>query len=156
VLQLLVDVKTDSAATLDRLVKKLQSYPGITGCKAVKIVISGSRPAPLAFASYPDWIYFDGELHVDYPPAAIKKIEMLSDNFRHYSSWNGTDTLPAKDKSILEALIAKAHRLHKKVRFWNAPDLTSSWKVFMELGVDYINTDHIVAAATFLEQAGKR
>ena len=155
VLQLLVDIKTDSTATLDRLVKKLQSYPGIISCKAVKIVISGSRPAPMAFARYPNWIYFDGELHADYPVAAVKKIEMLSDNFRNYSLWNGIDTLPAKDKSILEALIAKGHRLHKKVRFWNAPDLINSWKVFMELGVDYINTDHITAAATFIGQMHK-
>jgi len=155
VLQLLVDIKTDSTATLDRLVKKLQSYPGIISCKAVKIVISGSRPAPMAFANYPNWIYFDGELHADYPATAVKKIEMLSDNFRNYSLWNGIDTLPAKDKSILEALIAKGHRLHKKVRFWNAPDLINSWKVFMELGVDYINTDHITAAATFIGQMHK-
>jgi alkaline phosphatase len=154
-LQLLVDIKTDSAATLDGLVKKLQSYPGITSCTAVKIVISGSRPAPLAFATYPNWIYFDGELHADYPAVAVNKIEMLSDNFRHYSLWNGIDTLPAKDKLVLEALIAKGHRLHKKVRFWNAPDSNSSWKVFMELGVDYINTDHITAAATFLQQTHK-
>ena len=155
VLQLLIDIKTDSTATLDQLVKKLQLYPEITNCKAVKLVISGSRPASAAFASYPSWIYFDGELHLDYPLAALDKIDMLSDNFRNYSSWNGIDTLPLKDKLVLEALISKGHRLHKKVRFWNAPDLISSWKVFMQLGVDYINTDHITAAASFLEQAPK-
>jgi alkaline phosphatase len=155
VLQLLVDIKTDSVATLDRLVKKLESYPAITSCKSVKIVISGNRPAPLAFANYPGWIYFDGELHVDYPAAAIGKIEMLSDNFRKYSYWNGIDTIPARDKMVLAALIAKGHRLHKKVRFWNAPDFINSWKLFMELGVDYINTDHVTTAANFLEQAGK-
>ena len=155
VLQLLVDIKTDSVATLGRLVKKLKSYPAITSCKAVKIVISGNRPAPLAFANYPGWIYFDGELHADYPPAAVSKIEMLSDNFRNYSRWNGVDSLPAKDRLILVSLIEKGHRLHKKVRFWNAPDFASSWKVFMELGVDYINTDHVATAAGLLEQADK-
>ena len=151
-LQLLIDIKTDSSATLSRLVEKLKAYPLITRCAAVKIVITGNRPAAAAFTSYPNYIYFDGELHVNYSPEAVSRIEMLSDNFRAYSLWNGNDTIPVKEKKIIEGFITKAHSLHKKVRFWNAPDTISSWKVFMALGVDYINTDHITAAALFLKQ----
>ena len=65
------------------------------------------------------------------------------------------DTMPVKEKKMIEALIAKAHGLHKKVRFWNAPDSINSWNVFMKLGADYINTDHITAAAIFLNQLPK-
>jgi alkaline phosphatase len=154
-LQLLIDIKTDSSATLQRLVKKLKAYPLIIRCAAVKIVITGNRPAISAFTDYPAYIYFDGELPVDYPPKALKKIEMLSDNFRKYTWWNGTDTIPVSERKIIETLITKAHGLHKKLRFWNAPDIINSWNFFMKLGVDYINTDHITGAATFLNQLKK-
>jgi alkaline phosphatase len=155
-LQLLIDIKTDSSATLNKLVEKLKAYSLITGCATVKIVITGNRPAVSAFAGYPSYIYFDGELHIDYPPAALGKIEMLSDNFHVFSHWTGNDTIPAQDKNIITALIGKAHTLHKKVRFWNAPDIINSWNVFMKLGVDYINTDHITGAATYLNQLVKK
>ncbi len=152
VLQLLIDVKTDSAVTLKKLVEKLKLYPVIINCRAIKIVVTGNRPAAADFRSYPKFIHFDGELHLSYSKKTLRRIEMMSDNFRSYSYWNGIDTLQAKDKKTIESLIAKAHKQHKKVRFWNAPDSISSWKVFMALGTDYINTDHITGAATFLKQ----
>ncbi len=155
-LQLLIDLKTDSSATLDKLVEKLKLYPVITSSPGVKIVITGNRPAVASFNSYPSWIYFDGELNVDYPPTALSRIEMLSDNFKTYSAWNGKGVIPAKEKKILDSMVAKAQRLHKKVRFWNAPDLINSWYGFMKLGVDYINTDHIYNAASFIKQLPER
>ncbi len=151
-LQLLVDVKADSTATLGKLVEKLQAYPQIIHCKALKIVISGNRPPIAGFANYPAYVWFDGELRASYPPSAMAKIEMLSDNFRALSRWNGIDSLPANEKKLLEEMIARAHQQGKKVRFWNAPDMISSWKGFVALGVDYINTDHITAAATFFKK----
>jgi alkaline phosphatase len=48
-------------------------------------------------------------------------------------------------------MIGKAHRLHKKIRFWDAPDSQPAWKTFMDLQVDYINTDHIQQLADFLK-----
>ncbi len=151
-LQLLIDLKTDSTATLGKLVERLQSYPVITSSPGVKIVITGNRPAASTFSTYPSWIYFDGELNVDYPVTALSRIEMLSDNFKTYAAWNGKGVIPAKEKKILDSMVAKAQRLHKKVRFWNAPDLINSWYGFMKLGVDYINTDHITDAASFIRQ----
>jgi alkaline phosphatase len=96
-------------------------------------------------------MYFDGELNVDYPPAALARIEMLSDNFKTYSSWNGKGVIPAKEKKLLDSMVAKAQRLHKKVRFWNAPDIINSWYGFMKLGVD-----HIYTAASFIKQLPER
>ena len=155
-LQLLIDLKTDSTATLDKLVEKLKLYPVITSSPGVKIVITGNRPAVTSFSSYPSWIYFDGELNVDYPATALSRIEMLSDNFKTYSAWNGKGVIPAKEKRILDSMVVKAQRLHKKIRFWNAPDLINSWYGFMKLGVDYINTDHIYNAASFIKQLPER
>jgi alkaline phosphatase len=40
----------------------------------------------------------------------------------------------------------------KKIRFWNAPDNLNSWKIFIGLGVDYINTDQVGEISPFLGQ----
>ncbi|MEO5592160.1 MAG: alkaline phosphatase, partial [Chitinophagaceae bacterium] len=121
-------------------------------CPAVKIVITGNRPPATAFNGYPSYIYFDGELYQDYSPEALTRIEMLSDDFKRYSTWNGKGVIPEKERIVLEKLVAKTHGQNKKLRFWNAPDVINSWYKFMKLGVDYINTDHIYSSATFLKQ----
>jgi len=155
-LQLLVDIKTGSVPTLNKLIEILGRYPALVSASSLKIVISGNRPAAEDFKNYPAYIYFDGELSVTYPEEALPKIEMLSDNFKKYSSWNGKGILPEADRARVEAAIKKGHDLKKKVRFWNAPDIINAWYGFMELSVDYINTDHIEAMGTFLHQLANR
>jgi alkaline phosphatase len=75
---------------------------------------------------------------------------MLSDNYARYSFWRGKGEIPEKDKQVLKQWIDKAHQSGKKIRFWNAPDDENSWKVFIQLGVDYINTDKIEELSKFL------
>lgn len=149
-LQLMIDIKSEATATLDKLVETLKTYPVLIHCASLKILISGNRPAPAHFSSYPSWIYFDGELNKAYQPDELKKIEMLSDNFARYSRWKGVGAIPEKDSIVLQHLIDKTHRLGKKIRFWNAPDNENAWQTFMRLGVDFINTDKIAELSGFL------
>ena len=149
-LQLLIDIKTDSVATVNKLLQVLQQYPHIIHNSSINIVLTGNLPDQSTFIQYPPYILFDGVLHKQYTDSALSRITMLSDNFKNYSQWDGVDELPKKDKEVLGNAIAKAHILHKKVRFWNAPDNANAWKTFEALGVDYINTDHISELASFL------
>lgn len=155
-LQLMIDVKSDSVNTLNELINLLKNYPVIIQCKKIKVTISGNRPSPEKFISYPSYIYFDGVLSKDYSKEALSKIAMLSDNFRFYSSWNGDASINKKDFQILLDAVEKAHALKKKVRFWNAPDNATAWQSFMRLKADYINTDHIKELAVFLKDADKK
>jgi alkaline phosphatase len=148
-LQLLVDIKTDSVNTLHKLIEILQQYPSIIQCDKIKITISGNRPAPDSFSTYPAYIYFDGVLVKKYSAEALSKIIMLSDNFKNFSLWNGEGSIASKEVEAIKNAIKKAHAVHKKVRFWNAPDNDGGWKLFMQQQVDYINTDHIAALAKF-------
>jgi len=150
-LQLMIDIKSEAHATMDKLVAILKGYSDLVSTPSLKIVISGSRPDAALFSSYPSWILFDGELRKEYQPEALKKIEMLSDNFVRYSGWRGSGPLPEKDKETLKQMVDKAHKLGKKIRFWNAPDNVESWKVFKELGVDFINSDEIEELGNFLK-----
>ncbi|MET0466742.1 MAG: alkaline phosphatase [Chitinophagaceae bacterium] len=155
-LQLLIDLKTPADPLMAKLVDKLKQYPALVANPSLQIVITGSRPAPELYASYPSWIMFDGELRKEYTKEQLERIVMLSDNFSAYSKWNGLERMPAKDLEAVKAAITKAHQLNKKVRFWNAPDILNSWQSFISLGVDYINTDQIKGLGKFLSQLADR
>ncbi|PZR29835.1 MAG: alkaline phosphatase [Citrobacter freundii] len=155
-LQLLIDLKTPADPLLSKLISQINQYPSLLNSPSLKVVITGSRPAPELYASFPAWIYFDGDLSVNYTGEQLKRIEMLSDNFAHYSTWKGAGRIPATELETVQAAIKKAHAANKKVRFWNAPDSVNSWTSFISLGVDYINTDKIKPMGQFLAQLADR
>lgn len=149
-LQLMIDIKSDAVPTIQKLIKQLEKYNALKTATTLKIVISGNRPAVSEFANYPSWIFFDGEFDKNYSQAALEKVPMLSDDFAIYSSWKGVGDMPDAEKKVIQQMINKAHGLQKKIRFWNAPDNPSSWKLFVEMKVDYINTDKIDELSQYL------
>lgn len=151
-LQLLVDIKTEALSTLDALIDLLKKYPSIISNKNINIVISGNRPIPSAYANYPSFIWFDGRPTEQYDDAATKKLGLISDNYYKYARWNGTGDITEKEKQALKTVMDKAHAMDKPFRFWATPDTQTSWKLFMELGVDYINTDKVAELATFINR----
>jgi alkaline phosphatase len=155
-LQLLIDIKTDSVETLEKLIFLLEQFPAVIHNRHITIVITGNRPNPNSFSKYPDFIWFDGVLSNSYSRDQLLKIKMLSDDFRYYSRWHGKGLIPADDVEKLKPLISKAHRDGIAVRFWDAPDFTNAWTQFIELQVDYINTDHISDLALYLQTSPYR
>ena len=150
-LQMLIDIKTGATNTLDSFIVLLKKYPALINCSSIKWVITGNRPRDSLFISYPSFIWFDGLLFKDYSPQALQKIVMMSDDFKSYSLWKGDSTLSAAGLGKLSKAITKSHLVHKPVRLWDAPDTPNAWKQFMQLGVDYINTDHIEALEEYLK-----
>lgn len=150
-LQVLIDIKTDSIATLNKLVEILKKYPALINNASITFVITGRRPEQSHLADYPFFISFDGVLSETYSREALTKIVLFSDDFKTYSQWDGKGMIPGKDWEILKSAVDKAHRLNKPVRFWDAPDFSNAWIQFMRLGVDYINTDHIAEISAFLK-----
>jgi alkaline phosphatase len=150
-LQLLIDVKLEAVSTLKKLMEVLKKYPAIIQCKSLKIAITGNRPSPALFATYPNYIWFDGILSMDYPSEALPKIVLFSDNLQDYVHWNGKPPLSLDESLIVKKAIARAHQLKKPVRFWNAPDTELAWEQFKGLGADFINTDHIQTLARYLQ-----
>ena len=151
-LQLMIDIKTDAKSTLNKLIALLQQYPVLIRTNSLQIVISGNRPDPTNFASYPSCIWFDGVLDMHYSKEAMTRIAMLSDDLKKYTRWDGNGTIPARELNKLQGLVAYAHQLHKPVRFWGAPDFMDAWYQFIQLHVDFINTDSIKALSAFLKQ----
>jgi alkaline phosphatase len=149
-LQFMIDIKTNADTTLHKLVELLKKYPAITQCTTLKIAISGNRPNVTAYASYPSFIWFDGELQKEYPAGALARIVMLSSDFKKYTMWSGKGEIPAEQRDKLQQAIDRAHTLGKTVRFWGAPDNENTWQQLMGLKADYINTDSIKALSAFL------
>ncbi len=151
-LQLLIDLKTSGAITIPILVKELQRFPRLMDPNGpVKIVLSGSTPAPADFDLYPEYISFDGRPNINYTPDQLKRVGLISQAFYLYSKWNGKGVLTDQDLEKVEAVINQVHQKGKKIRLWATPDGVNSWKMLMNLGLDYINTDHVDDLGLYLK-----
>ncbi len=153
---LMIDFKTSWQETYPILKREIEKYgDNFDRSKkknAVQIVISGNRPPDSTFHQYPGWIYFDGLPNTNYAVKDLKKVTMISDNFKTYSNWTGSGSIPEEDKIKLQAVIAAAHQLKKPIRFWGAPDTKDCWQELHNLGADIINTDKITECKTYFEQ----
>ncbi len=156
-LQLLIDVKSEAYSTLKKLIYVLKKYPEIINDKNISIVISGNRPKINDYVNYPDYIHFDYQSLAEISDAKIlNKIALISLNFKNFTVWNGKGRLTAKDLKKVSSIIKQAHSFKKPFRFWGAPDSKTAWKVFKELGVDFINTDMPHKASTYLNTLDDR
>jgi alkaline phosphatase len=155
-LVLMLDVKREGVATLNKLIEELMKYPAIIKCRSLTILVTGDKPPASTYSSYPSFLWFDGLLSSNYSKDALSRIAILADNIINYSTWNGHgDMLPAEWEKLKKA-VDKGHALGKMVRLWNNPDFIEGWAKLIELGVDYINTDSIKALAEFLKTHGVR
>ena len=150
VLQLLIDIKTDSIQTLDAVIRSIRSYPSLVRNRSIRFVITGNQTPAEQFAKYPSFILFDGKLNDASHLKQLKRIGLFSANFANYSKWKGAGEIPQNDLVQIKKDIALAHSLNKQIRFWGVPDNKHTWEIMMQLGVDYINTDRIADLAQFL------
>ncbi len=153
--QLLIDLKTPVEPTLSILISKLEPLRAVFDPEfnpfAVRIVLSGNRPEPAGFENYPSFIFYDGLLNRQYNEQQLKKVPLYSENLRKFTSWNGDGDIIQTEKNRILGVIDSIHSLKKKIRFWNAPDNINAWSTFINMGVDYLNTDHIVLLSEYLK-----
>lgn len=154
-LQLLIDIKQDYEASLAALVSILKKYPEITGNPEIKMVITGNRPKPESFKNYPEYLYFDGDLNQAYTSDQLKRVGMFSASFTDLVKWSGKGIPRDEEKERITKAVEKAHASQKPVRFYGAPDFTNAWVNLIDMGVDYINTDHIPDLKKFMNSIPK-
>jgi alkaline phosphatase len=151
-LQLLIDIKTAAEPTLEILIRELGKYPELIHSSSLIFVITENRPSPEKWNNYPLFIWFDGDAGKFYDSATLRKVAMLSGNFASFSSWKANGDPDTASIQKISKIINEAHGHGKKIRFWNVPDNPESWQWMILLGVDWINTDHISALASFLNR----
>jgi alkaline phosphatase len=150
-IQLLIDLKTEAYATIDRVVEAIEHYPGLPSA-VVTFVISGNRPAPADYGNYPDFIYFDHQRIPGLEDIDLSKVALISQPFRPYSVWNGLGRMTAADSARVSTAIERVKKTGKPFRFWGTPDTRTAWACFAKLGVGYINTDKPGTARQFLDK----
>ena len=154
-LQLLIDVKSDAYATLEKLEKILLTYPSLVHSDKIKFVISGNRPQPEEYRNYPDFIWFDHQNLEELDQMDLSKVALISSSYKNYSVWNGYGRMTASDLDKVKKAITKAKASGKPFRFWATPDTKTAWARLAHLGVDYINTDNPAIAMQYLADLDK-
>lgn len=148
-LTLMIDLKTEGPPTLDALVRLLDRYPALTSCKTLQFMISGNVPDPGTWGQYPLYIFIDGRPNIPYTADQLKRVSMISTNFKSHVSWDGNGQLSEADRKTIASLMADAHRRRKVFRFWATPDFPEAWKQLMELQMDVIVTDNVKELCDF-------
>ncbi|MER7192071.1 phosphatidylinositol-specific phospholipase C/glycerophosphodiester phosphodiesterase family protein [Streptomyces flaveolus] len=164
-LQLLVDIKTEGAATYLELDRHLRRYKHLfTTCAhgrvhpgAVTVVVSGDRAAraPMA-AQTTRRAFYDGRLTDLGTSAPASFVPLISDNWTLNFTWQGVGAFPEAERSRLRDIVGAAHGRGQRVRFWATPDLPGAardavWGELLAAGVDHLNTDDLPGLEAFLD-----
>jgi alkaline phosphatase len=147
---LMIDIKSDATTTLKLIAQQLKTYPEIISNKNIKVVISGNRPLPEQYKDYPEFIYFDGRLNENYSPEELARVEMISEDLKEITVWNGKGVMTQPDAEKVQAIIKKVHDQNKKIRFWATQDNVNTWMTLMNLKVDFIGTDNVSELTHFI------
>ena len=145
-LQLVINIKENYQQVIPAILKALEQYPQIFNKKlnthAVQIVLSGDLPPATSFEQYPLLLSFDGRPGWVYTADQLKRIAMISQDIKQFSTWNGKGTPTPQDKQKLQKAVDEAHQLGKPFRFWATHDSPNTWLELEKLGADWINIDH--------------
>lgn len=159
-IQLMVELKSETEPTLRAVTALLDRYPEVfdttVNPDAVRIAVTGRVPAPEEFGNYPAYVLFDGEWDRNYTPAQLERVALVSANFQDYSQWNGKGSIIPVELAKIEQIIDRAHAWGKPVRFWGAPEGTTVYYTFYDLGIDYLNTDRPEVCAGFFDDFGNK
>ncbi|KAJ7706084.1 hypothetical protein B0H17DRAFT_919600 [Mycena rosella] len=176
-LQLLVDMKTDGPSTLPFVLSALQPLRDLgylTTCVsngtctpgAITVVGTGNFPAgntPLdgILALSPRDVFFDAPLTGKLPSQReplnstfdITVSPLASTDYEVAVGWSGIGNISDAQLSAIQTLVADAHGLGIRARFWDTPGWpinarNNVWKTLTDNGADWLNADDLEAAAT--------
>lgn len=161
--QLLVDVKSEAAATWDAVHEALARHPRLmtrftaddTEPGAVTAVISGNRDRARMLAEPVRYAGYDGRLADLESGTPASFMPLVSDNWTRTFTWNGEGPMPTTEQQKLRLIVARAHEHGYRVRFWATPDQpgparTAVWRELLDAGVDHLNTDDLDGLRRFL------
>jgi len=160
-LTLLIDVKTDAAATWAVLDPLLAEYSdiltsfvdGVTTERAVTAIVSGGRDRGAMEAAGTRYAALDGR-PVDLDGSApVSLIPLVSDAWYQHFTWSGGETpMPDEQRNELAAILHRAHKQGRRVRFWATEDSPEVWRELANANVDLLNADDLEGLDEFLSE----
>lgn len=163
-LTLLVDIKSDGAATYEALHGELQRYaPMLTRYRdgsvetgAVSVIISGNRAMETILNTAPRLAGIDGRLADLDGSYTASEMPLISDNWMRHFKWWGTGEFPEAQRARLHEIVRQAHEKGMRVRFWATPEREPLWQALVDANVDLLNADDLPRLSAFLNTAGAR
>lgn len=152
---LMIDLKTEGELTYEAIRKELIRYKeiisiaGESDSKPVKVFISGNRPIETILADSIKIAAFDGRPENIGQHFSPELMPVVSQSYSRYLSWRGEGKPDSVEINKTIDMIEAAHAEGKLVRLWGAPDTPKVWNFLLELGVDWINTDHLIEFRNF-------
>lgn len=153
---LMIDFKSDAEETYAALKPFLAMYKDmltITGDKPKKgyvhVLISGNKPYESVAKEKSRIVSLDYKFDFCREHPNDSFITRASDNYKTYFTWNGKGEMPWQEKIMLDELVNLAHAEGREVRFWNMPETAEAWKLFLDMGIDWIHVDDIEAFKEF-------
>ncbi len=147
--RLLLDLKENGAALLEKLVSLLEPYQ--KKLKHIRIVISGDMPPPQLFEVYPNWIWFDGRQNLEYDKTSWKRVDMVSESLGGLLHKINVNDLNETDLTTISAFVNEIHSKGKPVRFWGTANSVKSFENLKKCHVDIIGADDLKLLADYLK-----
>jgi hypothetical protein len=155
---LLIDVKSDAAATYARLRRALETYSDILTrfnngkieTNAVTAIISGNRDRSALSKEAVRYAALDGRPEDLENGASRDLVPLVSEDWKKLFQWRGTGPLSEAERVKLDELVQKAHRQGRIIRFWGTTDREAFWTELLKARVDLLNADDLAGLAKFL------
>lgn len=160
--QLLIDVKSDPAATMPLLRRELARYRPMlvrrSGCSAttapVSVVVSGTGREPRAPETPQLFAY-------DWQPdkgaglsGTFGQVPLVSLRWSDFLGWSKGGPLKGQQAARLQALVRAVHSGGSSLRLWGLPEGGEApqqlWCDLVRAGVDYLATDRVQQMGRFL------
>lgn len=164
-LLLLIDIKTDAAATYALLDSQLAAYEemlcswqnGTPRFGAVKVVLSGNRPVNAVRTAAYRRVALDGRLHDFEREIDPELIPVISTSSRSLNTIRPARAKKnAANKEELGMYVAQARAAGVYFRVWGAPDREWFWELALDAGIELVNTDKPRAFRNFVENRKKK
>ena len=155
---LLIDIKSAGAATFEALRTVLSRYEemlttftdGQLRKRAVRAIVSGSRPRALMESQTKHFAGYDGRLSDLESGASSAFMPLISSSWSSTFTWRGEGPMPQGEKDKLRAIVQKAHSENRLVRFWAIPENTNFYDELRAAQVDLINADNLPKLRDYL------
>jgi hypothetical protein len=146
---LMLEPKKQKEKLLHALKELLNDYPGLFAehrgealkWAPIKILITGNPPKQEVLMHEPAILALDGGQHMLSDTFNANDVPRISMNYKSTFKWRGHGKINMHDDDKLAQLVAAAQSQGKELRFWNMPNRSSIWRVFLDAGVHRINID---------------
>jgi hypothetical protein len=155
-----IDLKQGSSALREALHELLGSHDWLTRIEGstvstgpVTAVLTGNATSKSIYVEDfdPRFAFRDSNFYAEDDGPADERWRYYALNWNLYVAWPGTGEPPLDVRERLRSIVARAHELERRVRFFSTPDTEAVWQLQLEEGVDFINTDDLQGLADFLD-----